>query len=154
MTNENNDRTPDRIIPALGTIYDGLSPYAYPLIRFIAGAALIPHGWQKLVQGGVGGTAQFMASVGIEPAMFFAWYIGCLELFGGTLLAVGLLTRVWAIQVVGFMAVAAIHVHSNFGYYWTDKGFEYPMFWGVVAFAILIRGGGRLSLDRLIGKEI
>lgn len=145
---------PHRLIPALGAVYDALGPYAYPLIRFTTGAALIPHGWGKIVGGGVGGTAQFMASMGIEPGLLFAWYIGLLELVGGALLAVGLLTRLWAIQVVGFMAVAAFYVHWGNGYFWNNGGYQFPLFWGIVALAIVILGGGRLSVDRALGKEL
>ncbi len=154
MQEELATREPQPLIPALGGIYDALSPYAYPLIRFVCGAALIPHGWGKIIGGGVGGTANFMGSIGIEPALFFAWYIGLLELIGGTLLAVGFLTRLWAIQVLGFMVVAAFYVHWGNGYYWTNAGYEMPLFWGIVALAILFRGGGRLSVDRAMGKEL
>ena len=85
--------------------------------------------------------------------MSLAVYIALLELVGGTLLAVGLLTRLVAVQVVGFMAVSAFYVHWGDGFFWNNHGFEYPLFWGVVALAIAVRGGDRLSIDRLIGKE-
>ncbi len=145
---------PRRLIPALGGIYDALSAYTYPLIRFVTGAMLIPHGWMKLFGGGLEGTAQFMAKVGLEPAMLLATYIALLELVGGTLLALGLLTRLVAIQVVIFMAVAAFHVHWPNGFLWIKGGYEYPLFWGLMALAVLIRGGGPLSIDRAIGKEL
>ncbi|MDP6352334.1 MAG: DoxX family protein [Alphaproteobacteria bacterium] len=141
------------IIPPLGRVYDTLSDYSYPLIRFVAGAMLVPHGWMKLFGGRLSGTAEFMATVGLEPAMSLAVYIALLELVGGTLLAVGLLTRLVAVQVVGFMAVSAFYVHWGDGFFWNNHGFEYPLFWGVVALAIAVRGGDRLSIDRLIGKE-
>jgi putative oxidoreductase len=147
-------RAPERIIPAFGKIYDPLTPYAYPLIRFVAGAMLIPHGWAKLVSGSPAGLAQSLAKMGIEPAYALAYYIGTLELVGGTMLALGLFTRFVAAQVIGFMAVAAFKVHWGAGFFWNKGGYEYPLFWGLVAVAILIRGGGRLSLDSRIGKEL
>jgi putative oxidoreductase len=52
------------------------------------------------------------------------------------------------------MAVAAFHVHWPYGFLWINRGYEYPLFWGLVALAILIEGGGALSVDRRIGKEI
>lgn len=145
--------TPRRIIPALGPVYESLSPYAYPLVRFTCGIILVPHGYAKLFEGGVANTAKGMAAAGLEPALLLAWYIGCLEFFGGILLAIGLLTRPVAALVVGFMAVAAFHVHWANGFFWINKGYEFPLFWGLIAVAILIRGGGALSLDRRIGKE-
>ena len=146
--------TPTRIIPALGKIYDPLTPYTYPLIRFVTGAMLIPHGWAKLVSGSPAGLAQSLAKMGLEPAYALATYIGVLELVGGTMLALGLFTRFVAAQVIGFMAVAAFKVHWGAGFFWNKGGYEYPLFWGLMALAILIRGGGALSLDSRIGKEL
>ncbi len=141
-------------IPALGGFYRAASELSYPLIRFVAGAMLVPHGWMKTFGGALAGTAQGMGNMGLEPAYLLAVYIAILELVGGTLLALGLLTRLVAIQVVGFMAVAAFYVHWGNGFLWVKGGYEYPLFWGIVALAILFRGGGRFSVDRLIGKEL
>lgn len=142
------------LIPALAPLYDRLAPLAWPLVRFTCGAALIPHGWGKLVAGGLPGTAAGFAKLGLEPAYPLALYIGCLELIGGTLLALGLFTRLVAIQVVVFMAMAVTQAHWANGYFWTNKGYEYPLFWGLVALAIVFRGGGPVSLDRLLRREI
>ncbi len=146
-------REPKLIIPALDGFYRAVSDLAYPLVRFTAGVMLIPHGWGKFFGGALAGTAGFMSKIGLEPAYVLATYIGLIELVGGTLLAIGLLTRLVAIQVIGFMAVAVFYVHWGNGFLWTSGGFEYPLFWGLVALAILFRGGGLLSVDRAIGKE-
>ncbi len=143
-----------RVIPALGRVYDTLSDYSYPLIRVATGAMLVPHGWQKLFAGRLQGTADFMATVGLEPAMALATYIAVLELVGGTLLALGLLTRLVAVQVVGFMAVATFHVLWGKGFFWAQGGYEYSLLLGLLAVAIAIKGGGRYSLDRVIGREV
>ena len=75
-------------------IYELLKPFSYPLIRVSAGAMMIPHGYGK-VFGGIDGTAGFFKSVGIEPALYFAWYVGLAEFVGGIFVALGLLTRVF-----------------------------------------------------------
>jgi hypothetical protein len=72
-------RTSRRIIKALDPIYNVLEPLSYPLIRFVAGAMMVPHGYAK-VFGGIEGTTKFFASVGLEPALTLAWYVGLLEL--------------------------------------------------------------------------
>ena len=36
---------------------------------------------------------------------------------------------------------------------WGKRGMEYALFMGLISLAILLRGGGRYSLDRLIGRE-
>lgn len=142
------------ILPFLAPLERALAPYAWPVVRIAAGVMLIPHGWGKLFGGGLAGTAEAFAGMGLTPAMPLATYIGVLEVFGGLCIALGLLTRFWAAQVVGFMAVAAFYVHWPNGFNWTKGGFEYPLFWGLVALAITFRGGGLLSLDRRIGREL
>jgi putative oxidoreductase len=36
---------------------------------------------------------------------------------------------------------------------WGNRGIEYALFMGVVALAILLRGGGKLSFDQAMSKE-
>jgi putative oxidoreductase len=52
------------------------------------------------------------------------------------------------------MAVAVVKVHFPAGFFWTDGGYEYPLLWGIVALSYVIRGGGRYSVDALIGAKI
>ena len=145
------------VVPGLGAIYAALDTYSWPLIRVATGLFFVPHGMQKLFGlwgGDLARTAEGFAKQGLEPAMFWASYIGCLEFFGGLLLAVGLLTRPVAALFAGFMAVAAFHVHLKVGWFWTGRGMEIPLYLMLICLAILIRGGGVLSLDRALGREI
>ena len=145
-------RTSRRIIKALDPIYDALEPLSYPLIRFVAGAMMVPHGYAK-VFGGIEGTTKFFASVGLEPALILAWYVGLLELVGGVCVAFGFLTRFMSAQLVGLLAVATFYIHLPSGFLWVKGGFEYPLFWMVIMIAITIQGGGKLSADNLMAKE-
>lgn len=144
------------IIPAIGALTRRLSPLGEPLTRVVAGLFLMPHGAQKLfgLFGGYGldATGQFFASkLGLPPAL--ATVAGLIEFFAGLCLALGLLTRPAAALIIGLMTVAIVHVHLPNGYFWTDLGYEYPLFWGLVALSFVIRGGGRYSLDAAIGRE-
>ena len=145
-------RTSRRIIKALDPIYEVLDPLSYPLIRFVAGAMMVPHGYAK-VFGGIEGTTKFFASVGLEPALTLAWYVGLLELVGGVCVAFGFLTRFISAQLVGLLAVATFYIHLPSGFLWVKGGFEYPLFWMVIMIAITIQGGGKLSADNLMAKE-
>ena len=145
-------RTSRRIIKALDPIYDALDPIAYPMIRFVAGVMMIPHGYGK-VFGGIEGTTKFFASVGLEPALILAWYIGLLELVGGICVALGFLTRFMSAQLIGLLAVATFYIHLPSGFIWVKGGYEYPLFWMVVMMAITIKGGEKFSLDNLMAKE-
>lgn len=145
------------LVPGLGTIYERLKPYAYTLLRVAYGAWYMPHGAQKLFGwwgGNIAGTAKGMDSAGISPGIFWAYYIGTLELVGGALLVVGFLTRPVAALFAGFMAVATFHFNARYGYFWTKGGLEMPLLLMAIAIVILIRGGGEYSLDRRIGREI
>ena len=86
--------------------------------------------------------------------MFWAHYIAVLEVFGGVLLVIGFLTRPIAALFLGFMAVAAFHVHMPQGWFWTNRGMEVPLYLILICIAIAMRGGGALSVDRLLGREI
>lgn len=143
------------VLPFLGPLYVALAPLAWPLVRVVAGVNLIPHGLQKLFGwfGGKGmeATAQFFATSGFEPAMLWVWLVALTEVVGGFCLAIGLLTRPVALAVAGFLFTAVVH-HAPNGFFWPQGGFEYPLLWGVVVLAFVIRGGGPLSVDRLIGR--
>jgi putative oxidoreductase len=145
------------VFPALAPLTEALSPFAEPLIRIAAGLLLMPHGAQKLFGwfggSGIEATGQFFSTKFGLPASL-ALLAGLIEFFGGLMLAAGLATRLVALLVVGLMTVAVLKVHLGVGFFWTKGGFEYPLFWGIVAFAFVIRGGGRYSLDALIGYEI
>ena len=151
---ESSGKQTRRLVPPLARLTDALSPFAYPLIRVATGALLMPHGWQKLFDGRLQGTADFMAGVGLEPAQALATYIALLELVGGAMLVLGLLTRLIAAQVIGFMTVATFYVLWGKGFFWIQGGFEYSLLLGILAIAIAIKGGGRYSLDNRIGREV
>lgn len=136
-----------------------LSDISFTLVRATAGAFLIPHGAQKLFGwfGGYGltATAQFFdGTLGLHPGIVFASLAGFVEFFGGLALVLGLLTRTAAFGVAVLMAVAAFGVHLSKGFFWTGGGYEYPLFWGLVAVAIALNGGGRYSVDRRLGLNI
>jgi putative oxidoreductase len=144
-------------IPALGGIYTALNDYAEPILRIGLGGILIPHGCQKLfgMFGGMGlsGNAALFDRIGYSPGMFWGTLVGCTELIGGILLILGLFTRLAAAAVFIFMIVA-VKFTSAKGFFWSNGGFEFPLLIGLCALFFLIRGGGSLSLDRSIGREV
>jgi putative oxidoreductase len=144
-------------IPALGRLYDGLSDLAWLALRVAVGASLVPHGMQKLFMAfngpGMDKFAASLAGMGFPAPTLMAWPVALTEFVGGTLLAIGLLTRPAAAAIFIFMMVAAFVVHLPNGFFWTNRGFEFPLMWGVAALFFLIRGGGPYSVDRVSGRE-
>ncbi|MBE0510614.1 MAG: DoxX family protein [Chromatiales bacterium] len=144
--------------PSLLGPLDRLAVLAWPLIRIVTGLLLIPHGAQKLFGwfGGYGlsATGQFFeTSLNMSPGILWAALAGGVEFFAGIALVLGILTRPAALGVAIVMAVA-MTVHIPQGFFWNNGGYEYPLMWGLLAVAILLRGGGAYSLDAKLGLRI
>ena len=143
---------PRLVVPQLQPFYRWAEPLSWALIRITAGLMLIPHGWPKLMAG-VGPTAaNALMKRGIAPAEPLAIVLIAIETIGGLCIALGLFTRFWAAAATIEMGVIVYHHLPKFG--WTDRGYEYPLFWGLVMLAIALRGGGPYSIDRRIGREL
>jgi putative oxidoreductase len=141
------------VFPKLAGIYDAVSPVTELLIRLIAGGSLVFHGYEILF-GNTAAAAKFLASAGFEDGLFWAYVVGLVEFVCGLCLAAGFLTRLVAVPIIGFLTIAIITYHWQFGFAWENRGFEYPLFWIVVVMHFLVHGGGRWSLDALVGREI
>lgn len=143
---------PRLLIPGLRSFYDWAEPISWLLVRLTAGLMIIPHGWPKLMMG-VGATANMaLVKRGIYPAEPLAVALITLETLGGLCVALGLFTRFWAAAITIEMCVIVYHHLPKFG--WGERGYEYPLFWGLIMLAIALRGGGPYSLDRKIGREL
>jgi putative oxidoreductase len=143
---------PRLVFPPLGNVYRALAPYTEPLIRVAAGGSLAIHGY-PIIFGQTAATARFLASVGFS-GVYWAYLVGFVEFVCGLCLAAGLLTRVVAAPIIGFLAIAIVTYHWQFGFHWENRGIEYPLFWAIVVFHFLMRGGGPWSLDAYIGREV
>lgn len=132
------------------------------LLRLFLGIVFFPHGMQKVFGwfGGAGfsGTMEgFTAQMGI-PA-FFALLAILAEAAGSLGLLTGFLTRIAAFGIGCNMAVAIYMVHFKNGFFmnWFGKqqgeGFEYHLLVIALALALMIRGGGRWSIDRLLSEK-
>ena len=148
----NSDPRP--LIPALGSFYAHTTDLSWLIIRVTAGLMLLPHGIPKVFNQGVAAfAAAGLQKRGIEPALPLAFVVAFLETVGGVCIALGLFTRFFAAAIAIELAVVA-YVHMPQGFGWANRGYEYPLFWGLIVFAIALRGGGPYSLDRRIGKEL
>ena len=143
---------PRLLIPGLRSFYDWAEPISWLLIRLTAGLIIIPHGWPKLMMGVTATANMALVKRGIAPAEPLAIVLITLETLGGLCIALGLFTRFWAAAVAIEMSVIVYHHLPKFG--WGERGYEYPLFWGLVMLAIALRGGGPYSLDRKIGREL
>src|SRR5271168_1865331 len=81
--------------------------YAPLLLRVIAGLFFIFYGYQKLTDKRNTKKA-FFESIGLRPGLVFAISLGIVELVGGVLLCIGLLTQPTALILAVVMIVALI----------------------------------------------
>ncbi|HTT47009.1 MAG TPA: DoxX family protein, partial [Pseudolabrys sp.] len=99
---------------------------------------------------GAAAIAPGMAKYGFVPGLFFAYAAIVLETIGAACVALGLFTRFFAAALAIEMALITFVVQLPRGF----ARMELALMFGVVFFAIALRGGGPYSLDRLIGKEL
>ena len=142
------------IFPGLAGLYESGAPYAYAFMRFATGAVLVPHGLQKILYQPVGRYAEIIGSKGMPLAELLAYVMYFTESVAAICLAIGLFTRAAAVMIWIEMVVIITVFNWQFGYFWTNKGVEYALLWLLLCTAIFFRGGGRYSVDHLLGKEI
>ena len=111
----------------------------YALMRFMLGALFACHGAQKLF-GVLGG------EVATKPLMVAA---GVIELFGGLLIAAGLLTRGASYLSSGTMATAYFMAHATKSFWPIVNKGETAVLYCFAFLFVAAYGGGLYSLDRL-----
>jgi len=131
--------------------------WALLVLRVLLGIVFFPHGMQKLtfMFGGSGfeGTMGFFETKLGIPA-FFAFLAIMAEGLGWLGLVTGLLTRVAAFGIAVNMVVAVYLLHFQNGFFmnWfgTQKGegYEFHVLVIAIAIALMIRGGGKWSIDK------
>jgi putative oxidoreductase len=119
------------------------------LLRVVAGLLYMQHGVQKLFgwfggMGAPGATAELFSLMGLA---------GVLETFGGLLIVLGLFTRPVAFLLAGQMAAAYFMVHLPQGPIPILNGGELAALYCFVYLFFSANGGGRFSLDAVIGRK-
>ena len=121
------------------------APHLYVLLRIVAGLLFACHGAQKLfgVFGGIGG--QPGASVPLFSLMGLA---GCIELVGGLLIALGILTSFAAFIASGQMAFAYFMQHFPRGFWPIQNGGELAVLYCFLFLYIAANGVGMWGVWR------
>ncbi len=132
------------------------APAATVLIRLLAGGVFLSEGIQKFLDPVANGAGRF-AKIGIPFPTFFGPFVGVVEIVCGTLLILGLLTRIAAIPLLIDMIVAIattklpILLKDGFWKMAHEGRTDWSMF--LACLFLLIVGAGPLSVDQRINPD-
>lgn len=122
---------------------------AFAALRIVAGFMFACHGAQKILG--------WFNSPGQPPAFSQLWFGGIIELVGGILIALGLLTRPAALIASGTMAVA--YFQYNWKFVFTGSRFlpimndgELAVLYCFIFLLFAVAGAGPYSFDRKRGR--
>ncbi len=134
--------------PASGwrTLLAGLRPHtpsALGVSRILIGLLFLSYGMRKMF--GYWG----------EPEEFLSlqWYAGIIELGGGVLLTIGLLTRPVAFLCCGEMAFAYFINHNPRGFFPVQNGGDRAALFCFFFLFLVAAGAGRWSVDALLARK-
>ncbi len=123
------------------------------LIRLLVGAVFLSEGIQMFLFPAVRGAGRF-EKIGLPLPEFLGTLVGSFEILCGTLILIGLLTRLASIPVIVIMLVALATTKTAL---YAEKGFwellhgsrtDWAMLLGSIF--LLIKGGGLWSVDKLL----
>ncbi len=133
----------------------GLGDFALLVGRLFIGVCFIVHGLGKLGLVGTGSMqafVEYLESLNVPFAPIQARIAMFSELVGGSLLALGLLSRPACVLLIVTMLVAARIGHRGAGYLITNDppGAEYTINLAVICLVLALLGPGAWSLDALL----
>ncbi len=127
--------------------------FAPLVLRLVTGIIFALHGYQKLTEMGIAGTAGFLDGIGFPAAPFFAVVLIVAELLGGILLILGVFTH-WVAKILAVVAVVAlVTVHLGNGFFISGGGYEYILLILAASISLMITGPGKWALDGKIFKR-
>jgi uncharacterized membrane protein YphA (DoxX/SURF4 family) len=140
----------------LNRITSTAAPPSVVLVRVAVGCVFLSEGMQKFLFPADIGAGRF-AKIGLPAPEFLAPFVGTFEIVCGTLVLLGLLTRLAAIPLISVMLVA---ISSTKVPILLDKGFwamaheartDFSML--LASIFLLIVGAGRYSVDARLNKR-
>ncbi|MFD5031394.1 DoxX family protein [Streptomyces sp. NPDC058220] len=125
----------------MNTRLNHAQPYALALFRIVVGLLFACHGAASLFG--------FFGKDTVAAGMWPGWYAAAIQLVGGTLVLLGLGTRIAALVASGSMAYAYFNVHQPDGLFPMQNGGEPAAIFAWTFLLIVFTGPGALALDRL-----
>lgn len=132
------------------------APRATVLVRLLVGLVFLSEGIQKFLFPQALGVGRFV-KIGIPAPQFFAPFVGAVEIAGGVLLVLGLLTRLASIALLIDISVAILTTKlpmlSKSGFWATahEARTDFCMLLGTIF--LIIVGSGAISFDARFDSE-
>jgi putative oxidoreductase len=123
------------------------TPRALSVLRIVTGLMIIQHGMGKLL-----GFPAFPAYANVQP-LSLVGAAGFIELIGGALLILGLLTRPAAFILSGEMAFAYFMVHAPKSFYPLINGGTLAIMYCFTCLYLSTAGAGPWSVDAAMKRE-
>lgn len=127
--------------------FDWIGPL---LVRLTLGLVFVMTGWGKLHS--LDNVTQFFESLHIPAPHANAVFVSSVELVGGTLLIVGLATRIAAMFLVGVMAVAILTAKLPELHGLVDLANTMEFAYLAAFVWLLFAGAGKASVDHLLSR--
>ena len=127
------------------TVIGRFAPQAFALMRIIIGVLYSLHGVQLVF-----GYPPMKGMGGAAPSPLFLYGAGSIELAGGVLVAIGLVTGIAAFINSGTMAVAYWTVHAPHGWHPIANQGELAIVYCFIFLYIAAHGAGVWSIDSVI----
>lgn len=121
-------------------------------LRAVLGIEFVVHGFPKLKN--LKGTAEFLASTGFKPGIFWALVLGSTEFVGGLALLAGFASRI----ATGLLIISMIVATLLKIFKWkipfakgNDAGWEWDFIILGGLLALFLLGSGTYSVDQMLG---
>ena len=122
------------------------------LARLTVGVAFAESGWGKVHN--LETVGQYFAELGIPAPQFQATFVSYIELVCGSLVLLGLATRLAALPLIGTMVVALITAKASDIGSFSDLIGTIELCYAVLLAWLAFTGAGAASLDRLIARRV
>jgi putative oxidoreductase len=124
------------------------------VLRLVGGVLIALHGYPKLTMGPANFGRTTLDSLGVPAPVLMGYVVTFVELGGGILLVLGLLTRLAALALSLNMIGTTLLTKVGVGLISPRMaGAELDLMYLAAFLALLVMGAGAASLDRLIGLD-
>ena len=127
--------------------HERFTPYMLSALRVMVALLFMQHGLQKLF------LFPMPSPEGTPGLWTITWFAGLIEAAGGTLLAIGLLTRPVAFVAAGQLAVAYWLVHAPVSFFPVVNDGDLAILFCFVFLLLVFTGPGVWSIDGLLRKR-